>query len=63
VPAPARADKPARRPLYKAWWLWTGVAVVAVAGAVVLGVELGLHGKSSPPSLGTVGPAALTLRF
>jgi tetratricopeptide (TPR) repeat protein len=50
-----RADEPppARRPLYKAWWLWTGVGV-AVAG-VAVGLGVGLTQSPSGPSseLGT----------
>jgi tetratricopeptide (TPR) repeat protein len=29
---PRTRDERPRRPLYKKWWFWTGVAVVAVAG-------------------------------
>jgi hypothetical protein len=65
TPPPAPPERPhpaASRPLYKAWWLWTGVAAVTVAGAVVLGVELSTHASGSSPSLGSFGPG-LTLRF
>jgi tetratricopeptide (TPR) repeat protein len=51
-------------PLYKKWWLWTIVGGVVVAG-VVVGVTVGVltSGDSFHPSLGKVGPAALTVRF
>jgi hypothetical protein len=63
TPSPPEAPHPAAsRPLYKAWWLWTAVAAVTVAGAVVLGVELGTHTGGSSPSLGSFGPG-LTLRY
>jgi tetratricopeptide (TPR) repeat protein len=50
-------------PIYKKWWLWTIVGGVVVAG-VVVGVTVGvLASDSFQPSLGTVGPSAITVRF
>ena len=43
-------------------WLWTVVGVVAVGGAVGLGVGLSQHGSSFNPSLGATGPSALEVR-
>jgi len=66
TPTPAPEPKPEpkpvdKRPVYKKWWLWTTVGLVAAAG-VGLGVGLGLGLSSGPPkgSLGTVG---LSLRW
>ena len=65
-PAPATAPltvtttsqpPPARTPIYKKWWLWTAVGVVAAGAAVGLGV--GLSGSSSQTantSFGTLHP-------
>lgn len=50
LPAPATAPsdgKPVAQPLYKKWWLWTTVAVVA-AGAVGLGLGLSLGRPRDP---------------
>jgi tetratricopeptide (TPR) repeat protein len=66
TPPPPAHDEPRaeRTPLYKKWWLWTLVGGVVVAGAVV-GITVGVLASRSSfnPSLGTVGPAALTVRF
>ena len=53
-----------RTPVYKKWWLWTivGVAVVGAAVGVGLGVELSAK-PTFDAGLGTVGPAALGVRF
>ena len=60
-PPPAQAE---RTPLYKKWWLWTVVGGVVVVG-VVVGITVGvLAGRDSfNPSLGKLGPSALTVRF
>ncbi|HZS42419.1 MAG TPA: tetratricopeptide repeat protein [Polyangia bacterium] len=47
------SSAPARRPLYKQWWLWTAVGVVVVAAGVGLGVGLSSGGPPAP-SLGSV---------
>ena len=58
---PPRAE---RTPLYKKWWLWTIVGGVLVAGAVV-GITVGVLASrdSFNPSLGKLGPAALSVSF
>jgi hypothetical protein len=60
----ATTNDRATTPVYKKWWLWTLVGGVVVAG-VVVGVTVGvLAGRDSfNPSLGRVGPAALTVSF
>jgi tetratricopeptide (TPR) repeat protein len=61
--APLVASKPAdpeQKPIYKKWWLWTTVAVVATAGiAVGLGVGLSQPTKFQPTLQG-FGPGAKT---
>jgi len=50
----APADQPApSRPIYKKWWFWTAIGVVAVAGVVVA-----VAARDKPPStsLGLFGP-------
>ena len=54
-------DRPT--PVYRRWWLWTAVGVVAVGLGVGLGVGLTAGKSSNGPTLGTVGPGALTVRF
>jgi tetratricopeptide (TPR) repeat protein len=45
-PTPVQpAPPPPHTPIYKTWWFWTGVAVVAVGGSI--GIYEGA--KSSPP--------------
>jgi tetratricopeptide (TPR) repeat protein len=70
-PAPTPAVTPVvvttthdHTPAYKKWWLWTIVGGVVVAG-VVVGVTVGvLAGRDSfNPSLGKLGPGALTVSF
>jgi tetratricopeptide (TPR) repeat protein len=54
----------ARTPVYKKWWLWTIVGVVAAGAAV--GIAVGVTSQSGPTfnaGLGTVGPGALTVGF
>jgi tetratricopeptide (TPR) repeat protein len=60
--APVEKAASAKTPVYKKWWLWTVVGVVAVGGAVGLGVGLSQRGSSFNPSLGTIGPSALEVR-
>jgi len=49
-----KSDKP---PLYKRWWLWTGVAAVVVVGVGVgLGVGLGNQSNGPGTALGTREP-------
>lgn len=40
-------------PIYKKWWLWTGVGAVVV-GAVAIGIVLSSGGSSRPPCLSGV---------
>ncbi|MFO0577732.1 MAG: tetratricopeptide repeat protein [Polyangia bacterium] len=62
-PAGAAAEKE-RTPLYKRWWLWAIVGGVVVAGAVGIGLGVGLSGSqpaapgamSLPPGLHTYEP-------
>jgi tetratricopeptide (TPR) repeat protein len=35
APRPAPAPEPEASPIYKRWWFWTGIAVVAAGGGVV----------------------------
>jgi tetratricopeptide (TPR) repeat protein len=67
APAAGATTPPAPRhatPIYKRWWLWTLVGGVAAGAAVGLGVGLGTsRGASFNANVGTVGPAALTVRF
>lgn len=58
----AEVSKPASKstPLYKKWWLWTIVGVVAVGAAVGIGVGVTASQQSSfSPTLPPIGPAAL----
>jgi hypothetical protein len=41
------APAPAKKPVYKQWWLWTVVGVVVAGGAVAAGVLLGGQGDKS----------------
>lgn len=62
-PAAAATEKE-RTPLYKRWWLWAIVGGVVVAGAVGVGLGVGLSGSqpaapgvmSLPPGLHTYEP-------
>jgi tetratricopeptide (TPR) repeat protein len=61
TPAPAPV---AHTPVYKKWWLWTIVGVVAAGAAV--GIAVGVTSQSGPTfnaDLGTVGPGALKVGF
>jgi tetratricopeptide (TPR) repeat protein len=60
----AQNDRGAATPVYKKWWLWTIVGGVVVAG-VVVGVTVGVLASqdSFHPSLGKLGPGALTVSF
>ena len=58
VPAPVTPSlvvvaQPARTPVYKKWWLWTTIGVVAVG--VGLGLGLGLSGGTTYPAASTPG--------
>jgi tetratricopeptide (TPR) repeat protein len=56
------STKPAPQPtpVYKKWWLWTIVGVVAVGAAVGIGVGVTLSQQSTfSPTLPPIGPAAL----
>jgi tetratricopeptide (TPR) repeat protein len=58
----AEVSKPASKstPVYKKWWLWTIVGVVAVGAAVGIGVGVTASQQSSfNPTLPPIGPAAL----
>ena len=46
----ATAPPPEKTPVYKKWWLWTAVGVVAVGIGVGLGVGLGTSSSGSLPS-------------
>jgi tetratricopeptide (TPR) repeat protein len=61
VPAPAlvtAAPTPEKRtPIYKRWWLWTAVGVVAAGVGTALAVVLTRPNEpSAPTSIGTVSP-------
>ncbi len=58
-PLTARAQK---RPVYKKWWLWTVVGVVAAGAAVGIGVGVTQSSSRFDAPLGTVGPSALGTR-
>jgi tetratricopeptide (TPR) repeat protein len=48
---------PARTPIYKKWWLWTAVGVVAAGAAVGLGVGLSASSsQTANTSFGTLHP-------
>jgi len=49
---------PAKKPIYKKWWLWT-----AVAGVVVVGVAVGVGVAASTPNNAPVPAGAYTVRF
>lgn len=59
APNPAPTPRP-RRPVYRAWWLWTIVGVV-VAGAVTTGVVLGTRGGEEEPPQGDLDPGVVQL--
>lgn len=58
--APPPAAKP---PIYKRWWLWTIVGVVAAGAAVGIAVGVTQSGPAFNAGLGTIGPAALGVRY
>jgi tetratricopeptide (TPR) repeat protein len=64
APTKPAAKPAADRPLYKKWWLWTVVGGVVVAGAVV-GITVGALSARDHfnPSLGKLGPSALSVSF
>lgn len=45
-----RQAPPPHEPVYKKWWLWTGVGVVAVGVAVGVGLGIGLSQPQPPAS-------------
>jgi hypothetical protein len=47
--APTPPPPPATKPIYKKWWFWTIIGVVA-AGAVAGGVAGGLASQKKPPA-------------
>ena len=59
----APTTQPRDKPIYRRWWLWTAVGVAAVGLGVGLGVGLTVGRSSSNPTIGTVGPGALSVRF
>ena len=72
--APATTDAPVaatdakrdRKPVYKAWWLWTVVGVVVAGGAVGVAVALTSHSSGFSGSIPDLGPgmhSGLTVRF
>jgi hypothetical protein len=58
VATPVVADKPAKQPVYKKWWLWTAVGVAAAAVIVGVGAGVGTRSSNNDPStaLGTRQP-------
>ena len=54
-----QSPPPASVPLYKKWWFWTAIGVVAAA-AVVTGFALSGDAK---PYDGTLGPGVVQLRL
>ncbi len=54
TPPPNRPTPPEARPIYKTWWFWTGIGVVAAAGGGITAYEL--TRTSGPPdtSLGNI---------
>jgi tetratricopeptide (TPR) repeat protein len=55
VVAAERKPAPAKPPVYRRWWFWTGIAVVAAGVAVGVGVGVG---SSSSPALSFPGMTA-----
>jgi hypothetical protein len=49
---PSRTQTDESQPIYKKWWFWTGIGVVAV---VVIGVSAGVASKGSSAPHGSVG--------
>jgi tetratricopeptide (TPR) repeat protein len=54
--APAADSAPAHTPVYKKWWLWTAVGVVAAGVAVGVGVGVGTRSSDPSTALGTRQP-------
>jgi hypothetical protein len=48
------APSPARKPLYKRWWVWTATGAIVAAVAAGVGIGLGAHGKDPTPSMGSM---------
>jgi tetratricopeptide (TPR) repeat protein len=58
----APPPEPKRTPVYKRWWLWTAVGVVAAGAAVGIGVGIASQKSATfNANAGTVGPAALSV--
>jgi tetratricopeptide (TPR) repeat protein len=64
-PTPTLADRPARTPVYKKWWLWTIVGVVVVGGVVggVLAATLPSGEWNNAPDVGPGSAAGLKVEF
>ncbi len=65
TPPPVGGEDTAR-PIYKKWWFWTGIAVVAVGVTATVIVMSGDDGGIAATELGDVGPGAsqaLGVRF
>jgi len=64
VVAPAPAP-PHRVPVYRRWWLWTTISVVAVGAGLGVGLVLGLSSPLWKPTLPDVSvrPMSLSVRF
>lgn len=58
-PAVAVAMQPARKPVYKKWWLWTLIGV-AVAGGVVAGAVVASQSSGKWATTADVGPGLHT---
>jgi iron complex outermembrane receptor protein len=56
APEPQVTTSRERTPLYKKWWLWTTVGIVAAAG-VAVGVGVGVKQSGFATSIPDVGPA------
>lgn len=58
--APAPAPAPAQTPLYKRWWLWSGVAAVVAIGATTA-VLLSRPAKTGAPYQGDLDPGVVKI--
>jgi tetratricopeptide (TPR) repeat protein len=57
--ATTMTSAPAKTPLYKKWWLWTAVGVVAAGAAVGIGLGVTQSQQHFDAALGTIGPTAV----
>jgi tetratricopeptide (TPR) repeat protein len=55
VQSASSAPVHARKPIYRRWWLWTGLGVIAAGVGVGLGVGLAPRTLNASTSLGTYG--------